>query len=93
MIKVTGNRPGLLERFGLYYLGRFSSRQPHHHPFDQTDDELVRKVRTISRKGIFLSAIVGIVTVFPIVWLDLRFSNAGFWIHYGILAAAISASP
>lgn len=89
MIKVTGHQPGLLEKFGLYYLGRFSIRQPHNHPFDQTDDELVRKVRTISRKGIFLSAIVGIVTVFPIVWLDLRFSNAGFWMHYGILAAAI----
>jgi hypothetical protein len=89
MIKVTGRPPGLLEKFGLYYLGRFSIRQPHRHPFDQTDDELVLKVRKISQKGIFLSAIVGITTVFPIVWLDLQFANAGFWTHYGILAAAI----
>jgi hypothetical protein len=89
MIKVTGRPPGLLEKFGLYYLGRFSIRQPHGHPFDQTDDELVLKVRKISKKGIFLSAIVGILTVFPIVWLDLHFTNAGFWTHYGILAAAI----
>ena len=89
MIKVTARPPGLLEKFGLYYLGRFSIRQPHGHPFDQTDDELVLKVRKISKKGIFLSAIVGILTVFPIVWLDLHFANAGFWTHYGILAAAI----
>ena len=89
MIKVTARPPGLLEKFGLYYLGRFSIRQPHGHPFDQTDDELVLKVRKISKKGIFLSAIVGILTVFPIVWLDLHFTNAGFWTHYGILAAAI----
>ncbi|MGB4770096.1 MAG: hypothetical protein WBP58_01470 [Chitinophagaceae bacterium] len=89
MIKVPTRPPGLLEKFGLYYLGRFSIRQPHHHPFDQTDDELVLKVRKISRKGIFLSAVVGILTVFPIVWLDVHFANAGFWTHYCILAAAI----
>jgi hypothetical protein len=89
MITVTGNRPGLLEKFGLYYLKRFAIGPNHHHPFDLTDEQLTRQVRRISLKGILLSALIGIVTVVPIVWADLNFAQAGFLTHYGILAAVI----
>lgn len=89
MIKVAGKGPGILERFGLYYLGRFATRHTHKHPFDLTDEELVARVERISTKGVVWSALVGVITVFPIVWLDLHFSQAGFWVHYGVLAAAL----
>ena len=88
MIEVTGNKPGLLEKFGLYYLNRFTI-QAHHHPFDLSDEALVQKVRLISRRGIFLSALVGIVCVFPVIWLDVKYAEASLITHYSILAAAI----
>jgi hypothetical protein len=88
MIELKTKRPGALEKFGLYYLNRFSFSNAHHRPFEISDDELSRKVRRISNKGILLSAITGIILVFPIVWLDVRYANAPFFTHYGIVAAA-----
>ena len=88
MIELKTKRPGTLEKFGLYYLNRFSFSNAHHRPFEISDDELSRKVRRISNKGILLSAITGIILVFPIVWLDVRYANAPFFTHYGIVAAA-----
>ncbi len=88
MIELKTKRPGALEKFGLYYLNRFSFSNTHHRPFEISDDELSRKVRRISNKGILLSAITGIILVFPIVWLDVRYANAPFFTHYGIVAAA-----
>lgn len=88
MIELKKKRPGALEKFGLYYLNRFSLSNAHHRPFELSDDELSRKVRRISNKGILLSAITGIILVFPIVWLDVYYAKAPFLIHYGIVIAA-----
>ena len=88
MIELKEKRPGALEKFGLYYLNRFSISNAHHKPFEISDDELSRKVKRISNKGILLSAITGIILVFPIVWLDVYYAKAPFLIHYGIVIAA-----
>lgn len=88
MIQVKSKRQGRLEKFGLYYLNRFSINNSNHRPFDLTDEELSRKVRNISRKGVFLSAITGIVMVFPIAWFDVKYANAPFYIHYGAVLLA-----
>jgi hypothetical protein len=88
MIELKKKRPGALEKFGLYYLNRFSINNAHHKPFEISDDELSRKVKRISNKGILLSAITGIILVFPIVWLDVYYAKAPFLIHYGIVIAA-----
>jgi hypothetical protein len=88
MIELKKKRPGALEKFGLYYLNRFSINNSHHKPFEISDDELSRKVKRISNKGILLSAITGIILVFPIVWLDVYYAKAPFLIHYGIVIAA-----
>jgi hypothetical protein len=88
MIELKKKRPGALEKFGLYYLNRFSISNAHHKPFEISDDELSRKVKRISNKGILLSAITGIILVFPIVWLDVYYAKAPFLIHYGIVIAA-----
>lgn len=87
MIELKSKGPGILERFGLYYLNRFRLGNAHH-PFEISDDELNRQVRKISNKGILLSAITGIILVFPIVWLDVRYTHAPFLVHYGIVFAA-----
>jgi hypothetical protein len=88
MIEVKNKRQGRLEKFGLYYLNRFSIRKSDHKPFDISDEELSRRVRKISQKGIFLSALTGIILVFPIVWLDVKYFDAPFYVHYGFVLAA-----
>jgi hypothetical protein len=72
----------LMEKFGTYYLNVLGNREFTHHVFDFTDEELSRKIKTISLKGIFFSAIVGLVCVWPTVYVDLLKQNEPWKIHY-----------
>ena len=81
-----------LERFGLYYLKLFGSKHLTHHAFDFTDEELNSKVRHITRKGILLSAIVGLVCVWPTIYVDVLFSDRPFLIHYAWVAGVTLVS-
>jgi hypothetical protein len=76
-------KPSLLERFGLYYLDFFGQIESTHNVFDIPDEQLGKKVNRITRKGVILSSLIGITCVFPIVWADHYYQNAGWWIHYG----------
>src|SRR5579871_5072928 len=76
----------LLERFGVYYLGVFGRRDLSHHVFDFTDEELNKKINRISNKGVFLSALVGLVCVWPTVYIDVLKQNEPLLIHYGWVA-------
>jgi hypothetical protein len=58
-----------LERFGVYYLDLFRKKELTHHVFDFTDAELTRKVSRISAKGMILSAAVGLICVWPTVYI------------------------
>jgi hypothetical protein len=80
-------KPSLLERFGLYYLDFFRKLDSTHDVFDQTDEQLSKKVNRIMIKGILLSCLVGLVCVFPTVWVDVHFAEKSFIIHYGWVAA------
>lgn len=80
------NKPSALERFGLYYLNFFRKRDLTHTVFDYTDEVLARKIRRITTRGILLSAITGIILVFPTVWVDVYFSAAPWYVHYGWVA-------
>jgi hypothetical protein len=79
-------KPSLLERFGLYYLDFFRKLDSTHDVFDQTDEQLSKKVNRIMIKGILLSCLVGLVCVFPTVWVDVHFAEKSFIIHYGWVA-------
>jgi hypothetical protein len=72
----------LMEKFGTYYLDVLGKRELTHHVFDFTDEELKRKIKKISIKGIILSAIVGLVCVWPTVYVDLLKQNEPWKIHY-----------
>jgi hypothetical protein len=72
----------LMEKFGTYYLDVLGKRELTHHVFDFTDKELSRKIKKISIKGIILSAIVGLVCVWPTVYVDLLKQNEPWKIHY-----------
>jgi hypothetical protein len=72
----------MLERFGIYYLNIFGQRELTHTVFDFTDEELKQKVTRISAKGIFLSAITGLVLVWPTVFIDVLKQNELWYIHY-----------
>lgn len=83
MNPLSNAQPSRFERFGLYYLNLFDRYRTDQRAFALTDDELARKVRRISTKGIVLSSLVGLLCVFPIVYVDLHFAESPAWVHYG----------
>lgn len=87
MIQIPENRPSILEKFGLYYLNLFKRLDNDQSVFDFTDTELSKRVKKITRKGIILSSVIGIICVFPIVWVDVHFYNSSFLVHYGWVSA------
>ena len=85
--ELTQTKPSMLERFGLYYLDFFKQIDSDHSVFDLTDAELTKRVNKITWRGIILSCIIGIVCVFPTVWVDEHFAEASLVVHYGWVAA------
>ena len=90
--QLPSNKPSALERFGLYYLNLFRKRDLTHTVFDFTDEELAAKIKRITIKGILLSAITGVILVFPTVWVDDYFAAAAWYVHYGWVAAVTLVS-
>jgi hypothetical protein len=86
------NKPSALEKFGLYYLNFFKKRDLTHTVFDFTDEELEARIKKITFKGILLSAVTGIVLVFPTVWVDDYFTAKPWYIHYGWVSAVTLAA-
>lgn len=76
-------KPSLLERFGVYYLNLFRRLDLTHNVFDSSDAELTKKVKRITNKGILLSSLIGLLCVFPTVWVDVHFADKPFLVHYG----------
>lgn len=85
-VQVRQVKPSLLERFGIYYMDVFSKRERTHQVFSFTDQQLQSKVRRITLKGILYSGLVGIVFVWPTVYVDLLFAQAPWYVHYGWVA-------
>ena len=81
--------PSRFERFGLHYLNLFSRYRTDSRAFELTDEELTREVRKISAKGVFLSSLVGLICVFPIIYVDVRFASAPALVHYGWVAGVM----
>ena len=92
IIQLPENRPGWLEKFGLFYLNLLRRKDYTHSVFDLSDAELTMRIRRITRKGVILSSLIGIVCVFPTVWVDIHFTDAGFWVHYGWVAGVTIVS-
>ncbi|MEO5913205.1 MAG: hypothetical protein ABIS50_03160 [Luteolibacter sp.] len=87
MNEPTTALPSRFERFGLYHLERFERENTGETAFEIPDEELTRQVNRISVKGVVLSCLVGMICVFPIIYVDVRFTNASAWVHYGWLIA------
>ena len=83
IINIPKAKPSRLERFGLFYLNLFKRLDTNHSVFDLTDAQITKRTKRITWKGIILSSIVGIVCVFPTVWVDLYFENKPWYVHYG----------
>jgi len=93
IIQILNNKPSTLERFGLYYLNFFTRVESTHNVFDLTDEELTKRVSSITTKGIILSSLIGLVCVFPTVWVDVHFSKQPLMVHYGwVIGATIIAT-
>jgi hypothetical protein len=91
-IQIKEIKPSLLERFGVYYLRVFGQRNLSHHVFDFSDEQLTRKVDWIEAKGIVLSALTGLVLVWPTVWINLVMQDKPWYIHYGWVGGVTAAS-
>lgn len=80
------------ERFGLYHLNQFLRAGKTGDAFSLPDEELTRQVNRISAWGIAWSCLVGLIFVFPMIYVDVRFANEAPWIHYswvvGVMAVA-----
>jgi len=83
IINVPKAKPSRLERFGLFYLDLFKRLDTNHSVFDLTDAQITKRTKRITWKGIIISSIVGIVCVFPTVWVDVYFENKPWYVHYG----------
>lgn len=86
------SKPSVLERFGVHYLNFFRKKDLTHTVFDFTDKEIAGKVKRIAIKGILLSALTGIILVFPTIWVDVHFADATWYIHYGWVAGVTLVS-
>ncbi len=86
MLETNPNKLGLLEKFGVYYLNFFYRIDSNHSAFDLTDNQLRKQVNQITLKGILLASIVSVVCVFPTIWVDVYFSEAGLIKHYAWVA-------
>lgn len=85
-MQVKEFEPSRLEKFGLFYLRLFKKIDKDHSVFDFTDEQLKRKVRWIATKAIFLSALIGIVCVFPTIWVEVYLDDKPWYILYGWVA-------
>jgi hypothetical protein len=76
-------RPSKFERFGLHLLSRFQRSNRTGDAFSLPDDELAGQVNRISTWGIALSCLVGLIFVFPMIYVDVLFEKDSPWVHYG----------
>ena len=72
----------LLERFGVYYLNLFRKKNLTHYVFDFSDDQLAATVNRISIRGVVYSAIVGLLCVWPTVYIGLVKQDEPWYIRY-----------
>jgi hypothetical protein len=87
-------KPSRFERFGLYYLDLFDRGKKGDPTCDLSDEELALQVGGISARGVFWSCLVGLLCVFPIIYVDLHFADSSAWIRYswlGVVTAAATA--
>jgi hypothetical protein len=91
-IQIKAKKTPILEKFGTYYLEKFGKRELTHRVFDFSDEELQQKINSISTKGIILSALTGLVLVWPTVYVDVLKQNETILIHYGWTAAVTLVS-
>jgi hypothetical protein len=87
VVDIPGHQPSRLEKFGVYYLTLFRRIDSDHSVFDLSDKELAKRIRRITIKGMLLSSIIGLVCVFPTVWVDVHFQHQPPLVHYGWVAA------
>lgn len=85
-------KTSFLEKFGLFYLNFFNRLDSDHSVFDFTDEQLTRRVKAITRKGIILSSVIGMVCVFPTIWIDIYLAEKTILFHYGWLAVVTGVS-
>jgi hypothetical protein len=74
-IQFKEQKPALLERFGVYYLDLFRKKDLSARAFDLSDAQLAAAVRRISARGMLLSALVGLICVWPTIYINA----AGWW--------------
>jgi hypothetical protein len=86
-IQFKEQKPALLEQFGVYYLEVFRKKDLTHRAFDFSDAQLSAVIRRISGKGVVLSALTGLVCVWPTVYFDGWWQHDAWYAQYAWLGA------
>jgi hypothetical protein len=85
-------RPSKFERFGLHLLSRFQRSNRTGDAFSLPDEELAGQVNRISTWGIALSCLVGLIFVFPMIYVDVLFEKDSPWVHYGWVVGVMAVA-
>lgn len=91
-IQFKERKTPLLEKFGVYYLNLFRKNDLTHHVFDFSDEELSATTDRISVKGMILSALVGLVCVWPTVYIGVLRQGEPWYIRYSWVGGVTLAS-
>ena len=91
-IRFKERKTPLLEKFGVYYLDLFRKKDLTHHAFDLSDEVLTATVSRISTKGMILSALVGLVCVWPTVLVGVWRQDAPWYTLYAWTGGVTLAS-
>jgi hypothetical protein len=88
-IQFKEQKPALLERFGVYYLDLFRKKDSSTRAFDLSDAQLGAVVRRISGRGILLSALTGLICVWPTIYVTVAgcWQQDAWWVRYAWLGA------
>lgn len=91
-IQFKERKTPLLEKFGVYYLDLFRKKDLTHYVFDLPDALLSKKVNRISAKGMLFSGLVGLVCVWPTVWIGQLREQDPWYSRYGWIGAVTLVS-
>jgi hypothetical protein len=86
------HKPSLLERFGLFYLGKFKSTENGGDIFLQSDADIKKQIYKSKKNALWLTMIVSVASTLPIVWVDMAYEDSDFLKHYGFLFLTITLS-
>ena len=85
MITNDTYKPSFLEKFGLFYLRLFKQKSLSEDLFSVNDNFIAKQINKSKKWAVLFTILVSIISVLPIVWVDIEFEGESVWVHYGMV--------